>query len=75
MNKCYGTRKSADEMPNDPKCAKIEYLLRGGIKVVFGGHHSHSPKMAQDPDVGNVEFGKEPVMIRRPVFHFRMSAE
>lgn len=54
---------------------KLQYLLGFDTVIILWGHNFQATKVVQDPDIGNVEFGKEPVMISRPAFHLRVSSE
>lgn len=57
------------------KHAKLKHLLRLDAVIFFWSHNFQSTKVVQDPNIGDVELGKEPVMIFRPTFHFRVATE
>lgn len=57
------------------KHAKHKHLLRLDTVIFFWRHNFQSTKVVQDPNIGDVEFGKEPIMILRPTFHFRVATE
>lgn len=50
-----------------------KYLLKCDIIIFFRCHYFWSTKVVQDPDVGYIQLGKEPIMAGRPGFHLRVS--
>lgn len=60
---------------NESYNEKLQYLLRLDTVVLFRCHNFQSTKVVQHPNIGDVEFGKEPIMILGPTFHFRVAAE
>lgn len=48
---------------------------RGGAVVLLGRDGLHSAEVVQHPHLSDVELGEEPVVVRGPVDHLRVSAE
>lgn len=66
-----GLRRAADRGEQHVN----RHLLKRDIVVFRGRHDFGSPEVVQDPDVGYVQLGKEPVVAGRPVFHLRVANE
>lgn len=51
------------------------YLLEGDVVILLGRHYFGPAEVVQDPDVGYVQLGEEPVVAGRPGSHLRVPGE
>ena len=54
-------------------CKRSHIRVNFSVEVILQGHSNGPTEEVEDDDVGDVELGKEPAVVLRPIWHHRVS--